>query len=119
MQKIDVEKLNAEIEDFTRERDWDQFHSVKNLTMALSVEASELMEIFQWMKEEDSNALKDNPEVLRKVRDELADVFYYLLRIARKTDIDLGSALTEKMRKNREKYPADKVRGSSKKYSDY
>ncbi len=118
MQSIDTGKLINEIETFITERDWDQFHSVKNLTMALSVESSELVEIFQWMKEEDSNRVKGNPEAIAKVRDELADIFFFLLRLASKTDTDLEEALLRKLQKNREKYPVEKSRGNSKKYSD-
>ncbi len=99
MKNIDAEKLHQEIEAFISERDWDQFHSLKNLSMALSVEASELVEIFQWMKEEDSNSIKNDPEKIGKVRDELADIFFFLLRLAHKTDTDLHQALIDKIEK--------------------
>ena len=115
---MDTEKLTAEIEAFISERDWDQFHSIKNLSMALSVESSELVEIFQWMKEDDSNNVKDNPETVAKVRDELADIFFFLLRIAKKTDTNLEAALLQKIEKNRKKYPVEKSRGNSKKYTE-
>lgn len=119
MKTIDVKKLNEEIENFINERDWDQFHSVKNLSMAMTKEASELMEIFQWMKEEESNKVKDHPDLQSRVQDEVADVFVYLLRIAIKTGIDLEHAVRQKMIKNSQKYPADKVRGNSRKYNEY
>jgi dCTP diphosphatase len=114
-----IETLTQEIREFVKERDWDQFHSIKNLAMALSVESSELVELFQWMPESESNDVKNNPIVLPKLQDEIADVFVYLLRIADKAEIDIERAVRGKMKKNAEKYPADKVRGSSKKYTEY
>lgn len=119
MSRLDLDRLEKEISTFVEERDWDQFHSIKNLTMALSVEASELAEIFQWMKESESNHAHRVPETLVKIQDELADILFYLIRIASKTNISLEEALLQKLRKNEAKYPAEKVRGSSKKYSDY
>lgn len=119
MKNIDTQHLINLIDNFIQERDWEQFHSPKNLAMALSVESSELLEIFQWMKEEDSLKLKDNLVALGKVEEELADIFYYLLRLSSKTNIDLSDALIKKMRKNAEKYPASQVKGSSKKYDEY
>jgi len=119
MKNIDLQKLNADIESFVNERDWDQFHSIKNLSMALSVESSELVEIFQWMKEEDSNQIKHDPKTMQKIEDEVADIFVYLMRIVSKTDIDLEKVVRAKMKKNAEKYPADKVKGNSKKYNEY
>jgi len=101
---------------FASERDWDQFHSPKNLSMALSVEAAELLEHFQWIKEEDSSRLP--PQALEKISEEMADVLLYLLRLADKLDVDIVRAAKDKMRVNAEKYPADKSRGNSKKYSD-
>ena len=109
--------LRDTLRKFVAERDWDQFHSPKNLSMALSVEASELMEHFQWLTEEQSRSLA--PEKLAQVRDEMADVLVYLVRLADKLDVDLLEAAKQKIEKNALKYPADKVRGSMKKYSDY
>lgn len=119
MKNIDLNRLNQDIEQFVKDRDWDKFHSVKNLSMALSVECSELVEIFQWLSEEESNQIKQNPKVLSKVEDEVADVFVYLLGILNKTDIDLESAVRNKMKKNAEKYPIELSRGNSKKYDEY
>lgn len=101
---------------FAAERDWDQFHSPKNLAIALSVEASELLEHFQWMTEADSNL--PPPEKLDQVREEIADVLIYLVRLADKLEVDLIEATAKKIEGNAEKYPAEKVRGSSKKYTD-
>lgn len=118
MRNIDLYELNNEVDKFVAERDWDQFHSVKNLTMALSVESSELVELFQWMSEEKSNSVKDDPALKAKVQDEVADIFVYLLRILSKTDIDLEEAVKQKLVKNALKYPPHLARGRSNKYDD-
>ena len=110
-------ELRDTLRKFVAERDWDQFHSPKNLAMALSVEASELLEHFQWLTEADSRRLP--PEKLAQVRDEMADALVYLVRLADKLDVDLLDAAAKKIEKNALKYPADKVRGSMKKYSEY
>jgi len=102
---------------FVAERDWDKFHSPKNLATALSVEASELLEHFQWLTERESARL--SPEKCEQVRDEMADVLIYLVRLADKLDVDLLDAAAKKIEKNALKYPAERVRGSMKKYSDY
>ena len=109
--------LRDTLRKFVAERDWNKFHSPKNLAMALSVEAAELMEHFQWLTEEQSRRLA--PEKLAQVRDEMADVLVYLVRLADKLDVDLLTAAAKKIEKNALKYPADKVRGSMKKYSEY
>ena len=115
-----MDKLNAlktELQQFAEERDWDQFHSPKNLSMALSVEVSELVECFQWLTEEQSQNL--SPEQFSSVVDEIADVQIYLLRLASKLNVDILDAVQQKMIRNADKYPADKVKGSSKKYTEY
>jgi len=116
---MDLKKLKIIVNNFSSDRDWDQFHSVKNLSMALSVECSELLEIFQWLTEDQSNQIKNDPAMLSKVEDEVADIFVYLLRIISKTDIDLEKVVLNKMNKNAEKYPIELSRGNSKKYNDY
>ncbi len=118
MKNVDLVKINSEIETFITERDWDQFHSVKNLAMALSVESAELLEIFQWMTENQSNGVKTDFKTYAKLQDEVADVFVYLMRIVSKTEIDLETVVLNKIKKNAEKYPVDKSKGNSKKYSD-
>lgn len=109
-----VEKINA----FSKERDWDQFHSIKNLTMALSVESSELVEIYQWITEEESND-KSNEKIMQKTKEELADILIYLIRISSKLDIDLEEAVLSKMKQNELKYPVEKSKGNSKKYNEF
>ena len=109
--------LRDALRQFAAERDWDQFHSPKNLAMALSVEAAELLEHFQWLTEAESHRLA--PEKLGQVRDEMADVLVYLVRLADKLEVDLLEAAARKIEKNALKYPAARVRGSMKKYTEY
>ena len=111
---MDYNKIKKEIKEFVDERDWDKFHTPKNLSMALSVEASELLEIFQWQKaEEYKNANEEQKEM---IKDEIADIFYYLVRISQKLDIDIEEALINKMKKNRIKHSVDKVKGKALNY---
>lgn len=113
----ELESVRKRLREFAAVRDWDQFHSPKNLSMALSVEVSELVECFQWLTEEQSYSL--NAEQLTAVTDEIADVQLYLIRLADKIGVDIGVAIEQKIKKNEAKYPAEKVKGSSKKYSEY
>ena len=113
----ELEQIKAQLQKFADDRDWDQFHSPKNLSMALSVEASELVECFQWLTEEQSQNLP--PEQLSAAIDEIADVQIYLLRIATKLNVNMLDAVNQKIKKNALKYPVDKVKGSSKKYNQY
>jgi NTP pyrophosphatase (non-canonical NTP hydrolase) len=117
MSKPDMDQLQQQLREFAAERDWDQFHSPKNLSMALIAEAAELVEHFQWLTQEQSRALPDRKQA--EVAQELADIFIYLLRLADKLDIDLLQATQDKLRLNAEKYPAEHVRGSAKKYTEY
>ena len=115
MDSIDVSKIDSKVQKFIDERDWDQFHSIKNLSMALSVEASELVELFQWLTEEQSNCTKENSKLKEKVAEELADIFIYLTRIAKKSGIEIEEAVLNKIERNSLKYPVDKAKGSAKK----
>jgi len=105
------------LREFVRERDWSRFHAPKNLAAALSVEASELLEPFIWLSTGDKSELDDTK--LRAIRHEMADVLAYLVMLADALDVDLQQALLEKMAINRAKYPAHKVRGDARKYSEY
>ena len=109
--------LQQRLAAFAAARDWQQFHSPKNLAMALSVEAAELMEEFQWLTEEQSRDL--GPERRERVRLELADVFIYLLRMADTLGVDLLRAADDKIALNEQKYPAERVRGDARKYDQY
>ena len=106
--------LRDELRAFAAARDWDQFHSPRNLPTALAVEAAELLEPFQWLTEEQSRALP--PETRAAVEEEMADVLLYLVRLADKLDVDLAAAARAKIARNGEKYPVEKARGSSRKY---
>lgn len=102
---------------FASDRDWDKFHSPKNLALAVSVEAAELLEHFQWLSDAES---ADLPVATRiKVREELADVLLYLIRLADKLNVDLASAAADKININAAKYPVEKARGSRKKYTEF
>ena len=114
---MNVQELQATLAQFAKDRDWDQFHSPKNLAMALSVECSELLEIFQWLSQDQS---LDLPEDKRKqVEEEIADIAIYLLRFSDKVGVDLAAAVDSKLEANAVKYPADLVRGKAKKYNEY
>jgi NTP pyrophosphatase (non-canonical NTP hydrolase) len=113
----ELEQLRVLVRQFAEERDWDQFHTPKNLSAALCVEAAELLEHFQWLERGDAAEL--GPAKLEQVRHEMADVLVYLVRLADKLEVDLQAAVRDKMVLNRAKYPADKVRGDARKYSDY
>ena len=110
----DIDTLRDQLRTFAAERDWDQFHSPKNLASALAVEAAELLEKFQWLTEAQSQALP--PDAIEGVRQEVADVLLYLIRISDKLGIDLIAAAQAKMALNAQKYPVKLSRGTSKKY---
>ena len=107
-----LETLAMRLAEFARERDWDQFHSPKNLAMALAGEVGEVLEHFQWLTESQSRDLP--PDVREAVALELADVLLYLVRLADKIGVDLSAAALRKIELNAAKYPADEVRGSSR-----
>ena len=113
----DLGELRDRLRAFVAERDWDQFHSPKNLAMALSVEAAELVELFQWLTEEQSAA--PDQKLRGRAAEELADVLWFLVRIADRLDIDLLQAAAEKLERNSLKYPAERVRGQARKYDEY
>jgi dCTP diphosphatase len=112
-----ISSLQEKLRTFARERDWEQFHNPKNLAMALTVEAAELQEIFQWLTEHQSANL--DARQLQHAKEEIADVLLYLCRLADVLDIDLQEAALNKLKRNAEKYPVDQVRGKSEKYTQY
>ena len=115
---IEVHELASELRDFAHVRDWGQFHSPKNLAMALTGEVGELVEIFQWMTEEDSRLALNDPKTAQALRHELADVVMYAVRLADVLAIDLDAAVKEKLALNGQKYPAELARGTSAKYNE-
>ena len=112
-----IEHLNQRLLQFARDRDWEQFHSPKNLSMALAGEAGELLEHFQWLTEEESYQL-DN-EKRSAVALEMADIFIYLVRLGERLDIDLIKAAQDKIALNEKRYPADLVKGDARRSDEY
>ncbi len=116
---LDLEFLKKELQSFADARDWNQFHHPKNLAMALAGEAGELLEIFQWMSEKESLKANQDPITKEKTSHELADIMLYLIRLSALMDINLAEAVKRKLVLNQQKYPAEKVKGSAKKYDEY
>jgi dCTP diphosphatase len=112
----ELDTLRDDLREFTADRDWEQFHSPKNLAMALSGEAGELLEIFQWLTEEQSRNL--DARALAAARDEVADVLLYLVRLADRLGIDPLAEARRKLADNERKYPVDKARGNARKYTE-
>jgi len=118
----DAETCMQEIKDralaFTKERDWEQFHSPKNLSMAIAAEAAELMEHFLWQSPEQSREDAQGEKLRAKIEEELADIFLFAIQFANMTEIDISAAIEAKMKRNAEKYPVEKARGRSDKYTE-
>lgn len=112
-----LERLNHRLLTFARERDWEQFHSPKNLAMALAGECGELLEHFQWLSEAQSASLA--PEKKQEVALEMADILIYLVRLSERLDLDLLAAAEKKIAINEGRYPAHKVRGDARRASEY
>ena len=112
---MDISKIQNQLKKFAIERDWEQFHTPKNLSMALSVEASELVEIFQWLRAEES--ISPDQKQIESINDEVADIAMYLLRFCSVLEIDLESAIKSKLERNTEKYPINLSKGNSQKYN--
>lgn len=117
MSKDTLEQLRQRVADFAAARDWDQFHSPKNLSMALIAEAAELVEHFQWLTEEQSRMLA--PDKRAAVAEELADILIYLIRAADKIGVDIIEAAEHKLQKNEARYPIEKAKGNSRRSSEY
>ena len=115
---VDVDALALALEKFATDRDWAQFHSPKNLVMALTGEVGELSELFQWMPQEQSRHVATDPRLAEPLRDELADVLLYLVRLASVLGVDLNEAAISKLKKNADKYPVAAAYGSSRKYTE-
>lgn len=112
-----MEPLRRNIQLFVEERDWEKYHSPKNLAIGLSIEVSELMEIFLWLSEEESRKL--DRQQLERLKEEIGDVMIYLTSLADRFGLDPIVCAADKVELNKKKYPADKVRGSAKKYTEY
>ena len=114
---MDIQKIQNKLKKIADERDWNQFHTPKNLVSAISVECAELLEIFQWLNETESQNIMES-EKAENVRDEVADVATYLIRLCSILDIDLEKAIHTKLEKSVKKYPVEKSYGSAKKYTE-
>lgn len=116
---IDVNDFKKSITEFVHARNWEQFQNPKNIAMALTVEAAELLEIFQWLTAEQAANIKNDASTKEKISHELADIMIYIIRLATQTEINLQTAISKKMQLNAQKYPAALVQGSIKKYSEH
>lgn len=116
-ERITLQELKQRMASFVRERDWEQFHTPKNLSMSIAIEAAELMEHFQWLTVEQSRNLA--PEALAEIGEELADIVIYSLSMANTLKLDLADTVQAKMEKNIRKYPSERVRGKAHKYTYY
>ena len=114
---MDLNKIQQRLEKFAKDRNWKKFHNPKNLVMALSVEVAELVEIFQWSNSGGVDEIKD-PETQEKIKEEIADIFNYLLKISSELNLNLEEIVHKKIDKNEKKYPVKKSYGSSKKYTE-
>jgi NTP pyrophosphatase (non-canonical NTP hydrolase) len=112
-----MDKLIQRLREFARKRDWDQFHSPKNLSMALAAEVAEILELFQWLTEEESRNPDD--KMRQKLKDEIGDVQIYLARLSDQLGFSPLEAAKEKLSKNSKKYPVEKAKGSAKKYTEF
>jgi NTP pyrophosphatase (non-canonical NTP hydrolase) len=114
---MNIPDLQKRLADFAAERDWDQYHSPKNLSMGLAAEAAELLEIFQWLTEAQSSMIMDDEKGMAHVKEEMADVFIYLARLATKLNVDIEAAVLKKIELNEAKYPVELSKGNATKYN--
>lgn len=117
--ETNLHEFKEKIKTFCEARDWDQFHNAKELAIALSLEASELLEPFRFKSEKEIEELFKDSKKREEIEDEMADVLYFLVRLAQKYDVDLSEAFDRKMEKSAKKYPIDKAKGSNKKYNEF
>lgn len=118
MEKLDIDTLRRRLEAFRDERDWRQFHTLKDLIISVNLEAAELLELTQWKNEDELSRLRHDPAFRERLREECADVFLYLLLVAGEAGFDLLQAASDKIEKNAVKYPVERVRGSARKYTE-
>jgi len=114
---MDIDKIQKRLSEFAKDRNWNQFHSPKNLSMALAAEAAELLEIFQWLTEEQSREIINNEKEMSLIKEEIADVVIYLVRLADKLGVDIEKAVLEKIALNEKKYPVELAKDNAKKYN--
>lgn len=117
MGNMTLDKLKSIVQTFCEDRDWDQFHSPKDLPIGVITEAAELLEIFRFQSDEQALELFENPQIKEEIEDELADVLFFLLRFSQRFDVDLTKALLRKIEKSEKKYPVEKAKGKNTKYT--
>ena len=117
--KTNINELKEQVKHFCEERDWDQYHNAKDLAIGIITESSELLEHFRFKSQKEITEMFKNKEKRKEISEEMADILYFLVRLAQKYDVDLTTELSEKMKKNEKRYPIHKARGSNKKYSEY
>jgi len=117
--EVTVDELKAQIKLFCEARDWDQYHNAKDLAVGIVTEAAELLDHFRFKSKEDVEVIMKNPDKRNEISEEMADVFYFTLRLAERYNIDLSDELIKKMAKNEKKYPVEKAKGSNKKYTEF
>ncbi len=118
MKQLAIEDLQLKARHFVRERDWEQYQTSRDICMSLNIEASELLELFLWLKDAEVAEIKSNQKKMPAIREEIADVFYWLIRLADTLDIDLELAFIEKLQKNELKYPVEFCKGKTEKYTE-
>jgi NTP pyrophosphatase (non-canonical NTP hydrolase) len=116
---MNIQELQAKVIQFRDERDWAQYHNPKDLAISLSLEAAELLEVFQWKNAAQVETLKSDADIRDRVKEELGDIFIYALTMAHEFGLDPSEIVLQKLRVNEEKYPADKVKGRADKYTAY
>jgi len=113
-----ISELKRKVQEFIDERDWTNYHTPRNLAESISIESAELLEIFQWLTEQETKNLPGDKAKLDRIKEELADVMVYCISLANSTGIDISEAISSKIEKNVSKYPIEKVKGNYKKYTD-
>ena len=111
-------ELKKRVQRFVDDRNWSKYHNPKDLAISIAIEASELMELFQWVKEDELGKIMDDRSKLTRLEEELADIMIYCLSLANVLNVDVAQAVTNKIHKNEDKYPVDRVKGSYKKYTE-
>jgi NTP pyrophosphatase (non-canonical NTP hydrolase) len=114
---MDIDTIQKRLSEFAKDRDWDQFHSPKNLSMALATEAAELLEIFQWLTDKQSREIINNVKEMSLIKEEIADIVIYLVRLADKLHLNIEKAVLEKIEINNKKYPVGLSKGNATKYN--
>jgi NTP pyrophosphatase (non-canonical NTP hydrolase) len=114
---ITMNELKARVNQFIQDREWKKYHTPKDLAISIVLESSELLEIFQWLKEDEVEELIKNPEKIKKIESELADIMVYCLSLSNRLGTDLSETIIEKIRENEKKYPVEKVKGKYRKYT--